>query len=276
MSLNTCECFPQFLASAREIEVKDGEWTGIFSKISKQSEGWPIFKKVKGIKETWQLKKENGIWTFFNYKMGRWIPKEQWNPPNVWVTQNGTVKNISIRVTKSGKSSGDDLSDKSWGDNLVRTMWEQGTAYDMKIKLQDGEEIDAHKAVIAAACPAWKGLLESSMVEAQSGVIAVTDINPNVVKGFVKALYYGEFEDQTLLPGIALMADRYNTEQLMDKVVLAMPQALATEGPDFYFKVVETLKRLPDTENKRKLKEMLFTMNKDISKDVFYKRLGIN
>jgi len=168
------------------------------------------------------------------------------------------------------------LSDKSWGDNLVRTMWEQGIAYDMKIKLQDGDEIDAHKVVIAVACPAWKGLLESSMVEAQNGVIVVTDINPNVVKGFVKALYYGEFEDQTLLPGIALMADRYNTEQLMDKVVLAMPQALATEGPDFYFKVVETLKRLPDTENKRKLKEMLFTMNKDISKDVFYKRLGIN
>lgn len=146
----------------------------------------------------------------------------------------------------------------------------------MKIKLQDGQEIDAHKAVIAAACPGWKGLLEASIVESQTGVFVVDDTNPEVFKGFIKALYCGEFEDQTLLPEIALMAERYKAEEIMYKVVLAMPKALELQGPSFYFKVLNTLKQLSDTDNKRMIKAMLYSMNKNITEDVFYKRFGIS
>jgi len=267
-----CSSFPQNLAKAEEIRVIDGAWAGIFSRRAGQTEGCYYFSKVKGEKETWRLMMSEGAWKFFNFKEGMWIEKEKWVPEfDRWEAPNGAMKEISITVIKCSKGL-----DESWGDDLVRKIWEQGIAYDMKIKLQDGEEIDAHKVVIAAACPAWKALLESNMVEAQSGIINVTDINPKVVKGFVKALYYGEVEDKALLPGIAVMADRYNTKRLLDKMVIAIAHALETEGPEFYNEVVETLKKLPDSENKNKLKEMLFAMNKGISQELFYQRLGIN
>jgi len=271
-----CSSFPNNLARAEEIRVVDGTWTGIFYRRAEQSEGWFVFSKTKGERETWRLMMKEGAWTFFNMKQGQWTKKEKWVPAlNRWETPNGEIKKILVTVTKCSESF-DESVDESWGDNLVRKIWEQGIAYDMKIKLQDGEEIKAHKVVIAAACPAWKALLESNMVEAQCGIINVTDINPNVVKGFVKALYYGEVEDKALLPGIAVMADRYNAKRLLDKVVKAIALALETEGPEFYNEVVETLKQLPDSENKNKLKEMLYTMNLGISKELFYQRLGIN
>jgi len=250
--MSKCNFSPYLLADAQELEVKDGSWTGIFSRSSQYSEGRPIFGKMKGSSETWQLKMIKGAWTFLNLKSGR--PKEHWDPRiKAWVASNGIQKHISIRVIKtiSRKKS----KQKNWGDKLVRALWEKKIGCDMKIRLQDGQEIYAHKGIIAAACPAWKGLLESSMVEANDGVIVVPDIDPNVVKGFVKGLYLGEFEDITLLPGIALLADRYNAEHLMYKVIEAMPQALKTEGASFYFQVVEVLKRLPDNTNKRELKK---------------------
>jgi len=158
----------------------------------------------------------------------------------------------------------------------MKTMWEQQMFFDIKIKLQHFQEIDAHRAVIAVACPALLALSDSSMLEARSGVIVVDDINPDAVREFIKVLYCGEFEDHTLLPGIALMADRYKAEKIMHKVVLAMPKALEVQGPDFYLKVVETLKRLSDTENKRMLKAMLYSMNHLIPLEVFNKLLAVS
>lgn len=264
--------FSSNLTNAEKIRVVDGTWSGIFSRNTKKSEGWFVFSKKKGERETWRLMMVEGAWTFFNFKEGQWFAKEKWVPElSGWQIANGVIKQISITVIKSSKSSSE-----SWGDNLVKKMWEQGIAYDMKIKLQDGEEIDAHKVVIAAACPAWKALLESTMVEAKSGIINVTDINPKVVKGFVKALYFGEVEDKALLPGIAAMADRYRTKPLLDKVFLAIADALKTEGPQFYTEVLKTLKQLPDSENKTQLKEILYKMNQGISQELYYQRLGID
>jgi len=268
--------FPDLLDDAKEIKVFDGDKVGIFFRRSQFSEGYPIFSKFYGSEESWQLKKIHGTWSFLKVNDGFSQRRESWEPQTkLWVRHNGTKTTLFIRVKKRF-SSKKKASYKSWGENLIKTMWEQQMCFNIKIKLQDGEEIDAHKAVIAAACPAWKELSEPSMVEAGGGVIIVDDINPNAVKGFIKAFYFGEFEDQTLLPGIALMADRFKIEKIMHKVVLAMPKALETQGPDFYVKVVETLKRLSDTENKRMLKAMLYSMNKLISEEVFYKLLGIS
>jgi len=271
--------FPDLLNEAQEILVEDGNWTGKFQRLVETSEGSPIFSKMKRSKHTWQLKKVVGEWTFLNFKDGIWLSKERWDPySGLWIKANNTQKPIHIRVTKYIPLE-EKISDEkvdSWGDHLVKKMYEQGIGYDIKIRLKDGQVVKAHKTVIAAACPAWKGLIESQMFEAETGVIEVLDINPEVVKAFVKALYCGEFDDQKLLPGLALMADYYNAEFLMHKVVKAMRKALETQGPDFYNEVVETLKRLPDTEDKKKVKATLYAMNKDCSDEVFYKRLGIN
>jgi len=269
--------FTNSLDDAQEIEVEDGDWIGTFSRSDELSEGSPIFSKRKGSKETWQLRKFHGLWTFFNFKSGIWWVKERLENAqnNLWIRTNRMPKLIFIKVTKRVTKE-EKMIDESWGGNLLKKMWEQGLGYDLKIRLKNGEEIDAHKSVIVAACPAWKGLLEPNIFEAQSGLIVMSDINPDVVKAFVKALYYLKIEDQTLLPGIALMADRYNNERLLHKVVHDLPKALETLGPDFYFEMVETLKQLPDTEDKRKIKVMLYKMNKGISEDIFYKRLGIN
>jgi len=270
-------CLPDLLKNAQEIEVEDGNWTGKFQRLSETNEGCPIFSKRKKNKDTWQLKKVAGQWTFLNFKDGRWLSRERWNPyVGLWIKDNNTQKVIHIRVTIPLEEKTSDEKVDSWGDHLVKRMYEQGIGHDIKIRLKDGQEIEAHKTVIAAACPAWKGLVESQMLEAETGVIDVLDINPEVVKAFVKALYCGEFDDQKLLPGIALMADRYNAEFLLDKVVKAMCEALETQGPGFYNEVVETLKRLPNTENKRKVKATLYAMNKVCSEEMFYKRLGIN
>lgn len=269
--MSTCKFSPYLLADAQELEVKDGSWTGIFFRSSQYSEGRPIFSKMKGSRETWQLKMIKGAWTFLDLKSGRL--KEHWEPRiKAWVAPNGMQKQISVRVRKTANRK--KSNQKNWGDKLVRALWEKKIGYDLKIRLQDGQEIYAHKGIIAASCPAWKGLLESSMVEADDGVIVVPDIDPNVVKGFVKGLYLGEFGDIKLLPGIALLADRYNAEHLMDKVIEAMPQALKTEGASFYFQVVEVLKRLPDNRNRRELKKILYSLNNETTEAIFFESLG--
>jgi len=257
--MSKCKFSPYLLAEAEELEVKDGSWSGIFLRRSLDSEGRPVFGKMKGSRETWQLKMIKGAWTFLDLKTGS--PKEHWEPGmKAWVTTNGIQKHMSIRVTKTIKRR--KSNPKNWGDKLVRSMLEKRIGCDLKIRLQDGQEIHVHKGIIAAACPAWKGLLESSMVEANDGVIVVPDVNPNVVKGFVKGLYLGEFEDITLLPGIALLADRYNAEHLMEKVIEAISRALNTEGWRnegwrFVYQLFDVLERLPDNRNKSELKKIL-------------------
>jgi len=267
--------FPDFLENAEELLVRDDDWTGTFCRTRMSSEGCPVFSKGKGSEETWQLKKVDGSWTFLNFRYKIWHRKERYDHQNAcWKSVNNTYKPISIKVSKWLRSPKMAV-DESWGDKLLRSMWEQGIGCNIKIELQDGQEIDAHKALFLATCPESKGELDTGIMAAGSDMIAILDVDPDVVKGFVKALYYGEFENPKLLPGIALLADRYNTEQLMLKVVEAMPEALKSEGPEFYFEVLEALKKLPNTGSKREMKAMLYSMNKDISEDIFYKRLGL-
>jgi len=268
--------FPNLLRNAMEIEVKVGNWGVRLKRTKKLSGGCPIFKTSSC--GTWNFLKTLTAWSLAEWKNGKWsYIFIRWDPINLlWVTTvTGSI--FTVKVTKLISEENQSYRiNKSWREKLMKKIWEQGFAYDIKIRLKDGHEIQAHRAIVTAACPSWKGLIESSGVEGETTVIELLDINPAVVKAFVKALYLGEFEQQTLLPGIALMADRYKARSLMHEVVQAMQSALDTEGPDFYLEVIETLRRLPETNRIKKLKAKLYEMNKGISQEIFYKRLGIN
>lgn len=275
--------FPNLLRKAQEIEVKEGNWRGTFIRTEKIAEGNHIFRRIRGTRnqEQWMLRKFHGVWAFFIKSGVKWHLRERWDPiAGLWFKPSNQATAVLIRVTKKlnteEKKNEQKIESWSWRENLMDKIYEQGFGYDMKIRLKNGDEIQAHRAVVAAACPSWKALIESSAVESETAVIDIPDTNPTVVKAFVKALYIGEFEDLTLLPGIALMADRYKTNSLMHEIVLAIQKALETQGPEFYFEVMETLRRLPETDDIKKLKTRLYEMNKGVSQDLFYKRLGID
>jgi len=272
--------FPWLLKNAQEIEVKEGNWKGTFIRTEKLAEGSPIFRRIKGtkIEDKWILRKIHGVWAFFLKNGHKWHFQERWDPILAhWFKQSNQTTTILIRVTKKLKNSEkkNDQKINSWRENLMSKIYKQGFGYDMKIKLKDGDWIQAHRTVVAAACPSWEVLIESSEVKSETIVLDIPDINPAVVKAFVKGLYIGEFKNQKLLPEIALMADRYKANALMHEIVQAIQKALETEGPEFYFEIVETLRRLPETEDIKKLKTKLYDMNKGVSQNLFYKRLGI-
>jgi len=265
------------LINAMEIEVGLGNWGSTLKRTKKLSEGSPIFKNSKTSSNgRWVFLKTNWGWSLAHLLHDKWdYIKVRWDSiTSCWTTASNKI--FTVKVTKSiSKKKQRIQTIESWRDKLMRKLYEQGFAYDIKIRLKDGDEIEAHRAILIAACPSLKGLIEPIKDEGETSKIDLLDTNPAVVRAFVKALYLGEFEDQTLLPGIALMADRYNAQSLMHEVIRAMQRALDSQGPDFYLEVVEALRRLPETNDIKTLKVKLYKMNKGISQEVFYKRLGI-
>jgi len=151
----------------------------------------------------------------------------------------------------------------------------QKSPTDLIFRLSDGEEIGAHRAVVHAMCPAWAALLNSDMIESQDGVIVLDDIEPAIAKAFVKTLYYGMVEDGKLLPDIAELADRYRAVKLLGKLIPAITDALEEEGDEFYKRVILLVKKLANAVEKNVLKDKLYELNKEVTKEAFFKRLGI-
>jgi len=148
---------------------------------------------------------------------------------------------------------------------------------DLVIQLQDGTDIQVHKAVIANTCPAWKRLLAFECRETQESKIIVDDVEPKIVKAFVRALYFGGVENSDLLPGVLELSNRYQAEKLMKRVGHQTLKALERRSPDFCFQVIKLLHKIPgESELKTELSSAVTqVIMKEKKKAKVQKMLGL-
>lgn len=79
------------------------------------------------------------------------------------------------------------------------------------------EVIKAHKVVITSLCRVFEAMFDLDTDEARTGIVTITDIEPDVFRGLLKYLYTGWCIMLNLDFGISLLiaTDKYNPTELM-------------------------------------------------------------
>lgn len=136
-----------------------------------------------------------------------------------------------------------------------RVLFENNTFADLTFVLRDGTKILTHKCVISAQCEAWAGLLNSEMQEALNGQITITDVEPHLMREFIKAIYLEQIENREYLTEILTLADRYRVTWLYDIAVDELCENLA--DPRIFNKAFELTRTLPSPNLPNKLLERI-------------------
>jgi len=254
--------------TAQDNTMLPGLW---FDRSGDWQNGKPVFKARDN---PYHLRFVDGNWAFVHLGINMYVRKK-----GAWIYKN-EKKEITITVThrcciEVGDCSAEKLNYHNCYFLLLVDNLYKNSPTDLTFALRDGEEIAAHRSVIHAICPAWAALLKSNMKDSTEGVIRLDDIDPIVAKSFVKTLYYGIVEDRKLLPITAELADRYRAVSLLRKLIPAITDALEEEDDEFYKEVVELVKKLSGKVEKDVLKEKLFELNIDVTKESYFQRLGI-
>jgi len=204
------------------------------------------------------------------WKQGSWIYKGEKKVITITVTHRSCIAKAHTNGCLIRTESVNHCYFRILIDNLYKH-----SPTDLVFQLSNGDEIGAHRSVVHAICPAWAALLDSDMIESRDGVIVLEDIEPDIAKAFVRTLYYGMVEDGKLLPDIAELADRYRAVELLGKLIPAITDALEVEDDQFYRRVIRLVKKLANVDEKNVLKDKLYELNKEVTKEAFFKRLGV-
>jgi len=144
---------------------------------------------------------------------------------------------------------------------------------DLSIKLKDGSLVMAHKNIVSAVVPSWECMLSSDMSEARTNIIELLDVEPEVAKAFVNAIYCGTVKDRKHLCGVAVLADRYQAKALFKQVMMHVNKLMKVGATD-YQKVQNMVKLLPVSEE---LETLIITMHdlvKNSTHQSFCKMMG--
>lgn len=98
---------------------------------------------------------------------------------------------------------------------------------DVKLISQDGQEILAHKAILAARSPVFARMFEHDMREKKENVVMIQDIKSPVLKAVLQFIYAGTVDDLPTLAGEVMMAaEKYDIRSLKAKCELAILENL--------------------------------------------------
>ena len=77
--------------------------------------------------------------------------------------------------------------------------------------------IDAHKNILAARSPVFRGMFASGMAEAESSVVNLDTLSPAALRSLVHFIYAEELNDGALddVEGLLAVADQYQMRRLM-------------------------------------------------------------
>ena len=95
-----------------------------------------------------------------------------------------------------------------------------------------GEEIPAHKLILATRVPAFERMFASNMEEATSGRIQIDDADASSFKRVLKFVYCGKFPEDLNDSADALLpiADKYGIEDLKDACAAALKSRICRDN----------------------------------------------
>jgi len=119
---------------------------------------------------------------------------------------------------------------------IFEDCFESKSFSDFKFVCSDGIEISAHRLILAAFSPVMKRMLEIDMIEANSGIANLTDIDGETMIEILRFMYTQDVENiKNLAPKLLYGAKKYELEKLEELCVLSMMKNLSKENAIEYF-----------------------------------------
>ena len=86
------------------------------------------------------------------------------------------------------------------------------------VQLVVGERVfPVHKVILAARSPVFNAMFSNAMTESKSGIVNITDVDPDVLEQFLRFMYTGELHQSAPCSNrLAAVADKYQVETLQD------------------------------------------------------------
>jgi len=96
----------------------------------------------------------------------------------------------------------------------------------------DGQQIKAHKLILAARVPYFAKMFASGMVEAQSHHVDIPDAEPGAFRAVLKHIYCGKLpvDLETAAPKILPLADKYGLSILYEACVHWMEESITPDN----------------------------------------------
>lgn len=104
-------------------------------------------------------------------------------------------------------------------DECMKELLQSAQYSDVTINVS-GNYIPAHRCILCSRSPVFAAMLKSDMSERSSGIIAIDDIEPLVMKEVIHFLYTGSLSDKTVLDKWAVelleAASKYQISTLIE------------------------------------------------------------
>lgn len=128
---------------------------------------------------------------------------------------------------------------------LANALWQSRPSSGDFVLEANGEPIRVHRCVLAAASPVFKAMLETEMVESRT-LTASIDAEPEDCEAMLRFVYSGRLEAEAgQLPGILLLAHRYEMLDLVPRCCDALVENLSASTAVEYVKVLRLLEGEP-------------------------------
>lgn len=119
-------------------------------------------------------------------------------------------------------------------------LFENGQCTDIVFKVS-GEEIKAHKVILANKSKYFEVMFRSGLVEAQSDCIEVVEFKPNTIKAMLKYIYSSELEDESkdedgkssFYSNLLKAADKYQLDDLKKECEHILCTLISTENMEY-------------------------------------------
>lgn len=98
-----------------------------------------------------------------------------------------------------------------------QNLFESEVLCDLKLKMNDNEVLNVHKAVLAARSPVFLKMLTIDMQEAKSSCVDIPDFDSVTMEELLRFLYCNKVEDlATIAPDLIYAADKYQIAKLKE------------------------------------------------------------
>jgi len=152
--------------------------------------------------------------------------------------QNKLMLRIEVRLYGDSETTHDDAINSgtipAQNSTLIRNMQQlcnQPLFSDVILRV-DGEEIQAHRALLATQSPVFKAMFEHEMKESTDGIVDIVDTNPEIFKLFLEYCYTSVLpvmQDKDV-GQLVILADKYQVESLTVQCLRYLCSTLTQEN----------------------------------------------
>lgn len=122
---------------------------------------------------------------------------------------------------------------------------------DFVLKMNDGQEIQAHKAAVASRSPVFKQMLATNMKETKNGIVEIDDINLETMKHVLQWIYTNKVGNiDEIAGGLVYAAEKYGLEGLKRICIEKLIEELSTKNAIDTFKISEIITGAQDLRDR--------------------------